>query len=75
MVKFYNQYDKAFYACSTNVQLFWLQVDVTQPGEAVPNCSQGKIKLTPPAYSHTTVLLVSSLTTYSWLIVAGMNSW
>ena len=29
--------------------------------ETVPNSTSGKIKLTPPAYSHTTVLLVSSL--------------
>jgi len=34
---------------------------VTQPWEIVPNCTSGKIKLTPPAYSHTTVLLISSL--------------
>ena len=29
--------------------------------ETVPNRTSGKIKLTPPAYNHTTVLLVSSL--------------
>ena len=29
--------------------------------ETVPNHTSGKIKLTPPAYSHTTVLLISSL--------------
>ena len=34
---------------------------VTQSRETVPNCTLGKIKLTSPAYSHTTVLLVSSL--------------
>jgi len=34
---------------------------VTQYWETVPNCTSGKIKLTPPAYSLTTVLLVSYL--------------
>ena len=29
--------------------------------ETNPNHSSGKIRLTPPAYSHTTILLVSSL--------------
>ena len=35
---------------------------VTQSWETEPNRTSDKIKLTPPAYSHTTVLLVSSLT-------------
>ena len=35
---------------------------VTWSRETVPNRTSGKIKLTPPAYSHTTVLLVCSLT-------------
>jgi len=45
----------------------------------VPNCTFGKIKLTPPAYSHTTVLAISSQpklwSTHSRMIVAGVNSW
>ena len=42
-------------ACTT------LWAYVTQSWETVPNCTSGKIKLTPSAYSHTTVLLVSRL--------------
>ena len=34
---------------------------VTQSWKTVPNRTSGKIKLTPPAYSYTTVLIVSSL--------------
>ena len=33
---------------------------VTKSWETIPNCTSSKIKLTPQAYSHTTVLLVSS---------------
>ena len=35
--------------------------NVTKSRETVPNHTSGKIKLTPPAYNHSTVLLVSSL--------------
>ena len=42
------------------------------------NRSKGKIKLTPPAYSHTTVLLVSSLNfslpTQGWLWQGWIHS-
>ena len=38
-----------------------LYLYVTQSRETVPNRTSGKIKLTPPAYSHTTALLVSNL--------------
>ena len=34
---------------------------MTQSRETVLNSTSGKIKLTPPVYNHTTVLLVSSL--------------
>jgi len=34
---------------------------VTQSWETIPNCTSGKIEPTLPAYSHTIVLLVSSL--------------
>ena len=48
-----------------------LSLFVTQSWETVPNRTSGIIKLTPPAYSHTTVLLVSSLNfsalTRGWL--------
>ena len=50
---------------------------MTQSWETVPiNRTSGKIKLTPPAYSHTTVLLISSLnfSLPTRLIVEGMNS-
>ena len=44
---------------------------VTQSWETVPNHASGKYKLTPPAFSHTTVVLVSSLNfgllTQGWL--------
>ena len=40
---------------------FPLNVNVTQSRETVPNHTLGKIKLTAPAYSHTTVLLDFSL--------------
>jgi len=35
--------------------VIWL-LFVTQSWETIPNRTSGKIKLTPPAYNHTTVL-------------------
>jgi len=75
-----NCYKVPFYSIKITLEVHWYTCQnknaasayVTQSRETVPNRTSGKIKLTPPAYSHTTLLLVSSLT-YVRLIVAEVN--
>ena len=48
---------------------------VIQSSKTIPNRTLAKVKLTPPAYNHTTVLLVSSLNFGLLTQVAGVNLW
>jgi len=56
----------------------WVSLPSNQLRETIPNRISGKIKLTSPAYSHTTVLLVSSikfgLLTWGWLLQGWIQS-
>jgi len=47
---------------------------VTWSRETVPNCTSGKIELTPPAGNCTIIFQPKLWSTYSRLIVAGVNS-
>ena len=52
---------------------------MTQSWKTIPNRTAGKIKLTPPAYYYTILLLISglnfSLPTQSWLQQGGFRYW